>query len=71
VVLSIADHYTREISQQPHGSRRCLGLLFGQQDGRVVRVLETVEMAFQEPVKGQPQIVTEAVETDMKLCQCA
>lgn len=67
VVLSLADHYTREISQNPKGSRRCVGLLFGQQEGRVVRILETVEMAFREEVKGQPILEQEAVETDMEL----
>lgn len=68
VVLSIADHYTREVAQNPNGSRRCVGLLFGQQNGRVVEVVETVEVTF-TAVKGEPTIATEAVETDMKLCQ--
>ena len=69
MVLSLADHYTREITQHPTGSRRCVGLLFGQQSGRVVKVLETVEMAFREEKKGEPILELEAVETDMQLCQ--
>ena len=69
VVLSLADHYTREVCEKPAGSRRCLGLLFGRQDGRVVQVLETVEMAFRVDADGRPVLELEAVETDMQLCQ--
>lgn len=69
VVLSLADHYTREVFAHPSGSHRCVGLLFGQQLGRTVKVLETVEMAFKEEKKGEPILELEAVETDMQLCQ--
>jgi len=68
IVLSLADHYTRERVSRG-ASARCVGLLFGQQAGRTVKVLETVEMAFhtEEAQPDQPILEQEAVETDMQL----
>jgi proteasome lid subunit RPN8/RPN11 len=68
-VLAVSDHYARELAQRPSGPRRCMGLLFGQQEGRVVKVLETVECAFTEEKQGQTEVQQEAVEADMKLCK--
>jgi hypothetical protein len=71
VVLSLADHWTRERCARGAASARCVGLLFGQQSGRTVHVLETVEMAYRTDKANpdQPILEQEAVETDMELCQ--
>jgi len=45
---------------------RVMGLLYGQQDGRTVKVLETVEMGYKEK-DGQITILQTALENDMKL----
>jgi hypothetical protein len=70
VVLSIADHYTRERVSAGAAGARCVGLLFGQQEGQSVHVLETVEMAYRldKAQPEQPILEQEAVETDMELC---
>jgi len=54
-------------SSTPPPHPRCLGLLFGEQQGRVVRVLETVEIASTTDEEGKTVIQTEPMELDMKL----
>jgi len=41
-VMAIADHYTMEKEQK--GKSRSVGLLFGKQDGRVVTILEALDL---------------------------
>lgn len=47
VVMSIADHYTREKLQNK--KERALGLLFGQQKGRVITVYDSSDLADLDP----------------------
>ena len=72
VVMSIADHYTRKAMEQPPPSppsSRVFGLLFGEQAGVLVNVLETVEMAYSRDAQGKIEVQQAALEADMKLCQ--
>ena len=72
VVMSIADHHTRKAVEQPPPSplsSRVFGLLFGEQAGVSVNVLETVEMAYTRDAQGKIQLQQIALEADMKLCQ--
>jgi hypothetical protein len=62
VIMSIADHYTRNIyqpmnqsNQQSSNPPRVFGLLFGSQDGRTVHVSETVEAAYHWPSQSNNQ----------------
>jgi len=67
VVMSIADHYTRDKEQL--GKTRAIGTLFGQQNGRVVSVLEAFEIATKVDEKDNKKFTLEleAFEKDMKL----
>jgi len=65
VVLHIADHYTRELQQE--GKERVIGVLMGEQQGRVVNVFDAFEIAFQTATDGVVTLEQKAFETDLRL----
>lgn len=65
VVLSIADHITRDIVQTKKG--RVIGVLFGTQSGRQVDIFETTELSFSDPGDGDIKLDLRSFETDYKL----
>jgi COP9 signalosome complex subunit 6 len=65
VVMSIADHFTRDQIQVQR--ERVIGTLFGFQTGREVNILETFEIAWKEDASGIVEIDQKAFEDDMKL----
>jgi len=66
VVLHIADHYTREFQQV--GKERVIGILMGEQQGRIVNVIDAFEIAFQTDDKDKSvTLELKAFETDLKL----
>lgn len=69
VVMSIADHYTRDKIQV--SKDRVIGTLFGTQTGREVDVLESFEIAWKLDAAGNVEINQEAFEDDMKLFKSA
>ena len=66
VVMSVADHYTRDQIQIRR--ERVIGTLFGTQSGREVNILETFEIAWKVGKDGKIQVEQGAFEEDMKLC---
>lgn len=66
VVMSIADHYTREKVQT--GRTAVFGAIFGTQTGRSVNIIECFEIApSQEANAEQMGMQLDAFESDMKL----
>lgn len=68
--MTIADHYTRSNLQD--NKTKVLGCLLGQQNGRVVSVLEAFEIGFNEDASGNISLDQERIETfetDMELCK--
>lgn len=65
VIMSIADHYTREKVQK--NSTRVLGALFGRQNGREVDILESFELLWKSDDNGVVSIEQKAFEEDSKL----
>lgn len=65
VIMSIADHYTREKVQK--NKDRVLGALFGKQNGREVDVLESFELVWSTNADGIIQLEQKAFEDDTKL----
>ena len=78
VVMSIADHHTRQVqslhsalstsSSSPPPGSRVFGLLFGHMEGRIVSVAETLEMAYKRDSAGKLEVQQAALEVDMELC---
>lgn len=64
VVLSIADHITRDQVQTKKG--RVIGILFGKQQGRQVDILETTELAF-DAAGDEVKVDFQNFEIDYKL----
>jgi len=69
VVMSIADHYTRDKIQV--SKDRVIGTLFGTQTGREVDVLESFEIAWKVDAAGNVEINQTAFEDDQKLFKSA
>lgn len=65
VVMSIADHYTREKIQFKRD--RVFGAIFGTQTGREVNILECFGIAYAEDKKETLGMQLEGFEADMKL----
>jgi COP9 signalosome complex subunit 6 len=69
VVMSVADHYTRDLMQVKKD--RVIGTLFGTQQGREVDILESFEIAWKLDAEGHVQIEQQAFEDDQKLFKSA
>jgi COP9 signalosome complex subunit 6 len=69
VVMSVADHYTRDNIQVKKD--RVIGTLFGTQTGREVDILESFEIAWKLDADGGVQIEQQAFEDDQKLFKSA
>lgn len=65
VIMSIADHYTREKIQ--FKKKRVIGALFGKQSGRTVHILDSFEIASEEKDGKLGMKSSEAFERDTKL----
>jgi len=69
VVLHVADHWTRDNQQSGGTKERVLGALMGEQVGRVVKVLDAIDLVYTVGKDGAIQIKTDVFELDLKLCK--
>jgi len=67
VVMSIADHYTRDIALKAKSKKRVIGALAGQQNGRDVNVLESFEIAFNIDKNGHVDFDKKTFQADLDL----
>jgi len=67
VVMSIADHYTRDIALKAKSKKRVIGALAGQQNGRDVNVLESFEIAFNLDKNGHIEYDKKSFAADLDL----
>lgn len=65
VIMSIADHYTREKVQ--NDKSRVIGALFGKQNGREVDILESFELLWTQEKNGQIKVDEKAFKDDSEL----
>jgi len=65
VVLHIADHHTREYQQQ--NKERVIGVLMGEQVGRVVNVVDAFELAVRSLPDNTVTVDEKTFEGDLKL----
>jgi COP9 signalosome complex subunit 6 len=68
VIMSVADHRTRDQMQQPD-KKRSLGALFGRQTGRALQVLESFEITHAEDAKsgGTVKLSFDGFDADLAL----
>jgi len=67
IVMSIADHFTRDAAAKAKSKKRVIGALCGQQNGRDVNVLESFEIAFDFDKAGHVFVEKKSFEEDLKL----
>ena len=70
--MNIADHFTRAKCRQPPGTKgyRVLGCILGRQDGRVLEIMNTIEVQFEARDKNDKTVSSIAVDKDYAIMRC-